>query len=358
MKHKMSEPGLRVSKLPEDIQAEVGRLNLDKDADGKINSAELRDMIVDCKSLFLFLYNIRIHNNSIYLSHMSDPHSHTHSLTYLPFLLCSFLFLLIIHIIVLSTKKNIKSLRKVTIVLAIYGIFLTFTIFGVSIAAARLAKDTTVDAATGNLQVKGSKYGQLIHTSPVSYDHQDFNIAALNNNELSGVTKIKLRDGDVEFAVKGFARSLINETVVIFVEGGSFVFDMIGLKNVTGDEITRLFSSFDEDMTSGDLDGRKLFFYREPGTIAWASTSSTCCGNPCRRAESTAAGPSPCTNYNVGRKGDVGRCGPSSRSSCPYDMPYCVIESGVCGSTIKHQNAQLSIEYNNCIPQRTRGNAL
>ena len=53
MKHQMSEPGLRVSKLPVDVRAEVGRLNLDKDEDGKINSAELLDLIVECKSLLL-----------------------------------------------------------------------------------------------------------------------------------------------------------------------------------------------------------------------------------------------------------------------------------------------------------------
>ena len=224
MKHQMSEPGLRVSKLPADIQAEVGRLNLDKDADGKINSGELRDMIVECKSLFVTIF--------VSTTTVSNVTQEWSTLTYSPPFSSLFFFFLFfscwsyILYIVLSTKKDIKSLRKVTIVLAIYGIFLTFAIFGVSIAAAQLAKDTTIDAETGNLMVKGSKDGQLIHTSPVSYDHQDLNIVALNNKELSGVTKIKLRDGDVEFAVKGFARSLINETVVIFVEGGSKIWDL------------------------------------------------------------------------------------------------------------------------------------
>jgi len=317
MKHQMSEPGLRVSKLPKDIQAEVGRLNLDKDADGKINSGELRDMIVE----------------------------------------------------LLSTKKDMKSLRKVTIVLAIYGIFLTFAIFGVSIAAARLAKDTTIDAETGNLMVKGSKDGQLIHTSPVSYDHQDLSIVALNNKELSGLTKINLRDGDVEFAVKGFARSLINETVVIFVEGGSLIFDINGLKDVTGDELKRISSSssVDEDMTSVDLDGRKLFFWREDVTINRASTSSTAWTStsprPCtatsmarvcveERAEARAAGPitPPCTGYTVGRNGNLGRCGYNYKSSCPFNLPYCIITSGRCDSDAKSQNAQESTEFNYCLP--------
>merc|ERR1712194_801486 len=180
--------GLRVSQLPEDIRAEVGRLNLDKDADGKIGSDELRDLIVD----------------------------------------------------LLSAKKDNKSLRKVTIALAIYGIFLTLATFCVSIAAARLAKDTTVDAATGNLQVKGSKDGQVVHTSPVSYDLQDLNIVALNNKELGGLTTIQMSEGDVNFAVKGFARSVLNQTVMIFVEDGTILYDATGLVSATGTVDTAL----------------------------------------------------------------------------------------------------------------------
>ena len=53
MKHQMSEPGLRVSKLPEDLKENIGQLNLDKDEDGKIGSADLWELIVDCKSLLL-----------------------------------------------------------------------------------------------------------------------------------------------------------------------------------------------------------------------------------------------------------------------------------------------------------------
>ena len=126
-----------------------------------------------------------------------------------------------------------------TIGLAIYGLFLTVAIFGVSIAAARLAKDTTVDAETGNFHVKGSGT-QLIRTSPVSYDLQDLKIAALKNEQLSALTDIVLNGGDVEIAVKGFARSLLNKTVVVFVEGGSVLCDETGLVSATGTADTAL----------------------------------------------------------------------------------------------------------------------
>jgi len=185
---RMSEPGLRVSRLPQNIQEEVGRLNLDQDADGKIGSDELRDLIVD----------------------------------------------------LLSTKKDNKSLKKVTIVLAIYGLFLTLATFCVSIAAARLAKDTTVDAATGNLQVKGAKDGQVVHTSPVSYDLQGLNLVALNNKELGSLTTLQLSEGDVNFAVTGFARSVLNQRVLIFVEDGTLLYDATGLVSATGTVDTAL----------------------------------------------------------------------------------------------------------------------
>merc|ERR1712161_93231 len=137
-------------------------------------------------------------------------------------------------------KKDNKSLKKVTIVLAIYGLFLTLATFCVSIAAARLAKDTTVDAATGNLQVKGAKDGQVVHTSPVSYDLQGFNLVALDNQQLGSLTTLQLSEGDVEFVVRGFARSVLNQTVLIFVEDGTILYDATGLVSGTGTVDTAL----------------------------------------------------------------------------------------------------------------------
>jgi len=46
-----------------------------------------------------------------------------------------------------------------------------------------------------------------------------------------------------------------NETIVL-LEGGSLIFSINGLKNVTGDELTRMFSSVAEDEKIIDLDGR------------------------------------------------------------------------------------------------------
>ena len=50
----------------------------------------------------------------------------------------------------------------------------------------------------------------------------------------------------------------MNKETIILVEGGSLVFDVNGLKNITGDKHTRLFSFIDEDMKSIDLYGQKL----------------------------------------------------------------------------------------------------
>merc|ERR1712238_174517 len=119
----------------------------------------------------------------------------------------------------------------------------TLGTFGVSMAAARLAKDTTVDAATGNLQVKGSsKDGppQVVHTSPVSYDFQGLNLVALDNQQLGSLTTLQLSEGDVEFVVRGFARSVLNQTVLIFVEDGTILYDATGLVSATGTVDTAL----------------------------------------------------------------------------------------------------------------------
>merc|ERR1712238_398551 len=119
----------------------------------------------------------------------------------------------------------------------------TLGTFGVSMAAARLAKDTTVDAATGNLQVKGSsKDGppQVVHTSPVSYDFQGLNIVAMDNHQLGSLTTLQLSEGDVEFVVRGFARSVLNQTVLIFVEDGTILYDATGLVSATGTVDTAL----------------------------------------------------------------------------------------------------------------------
>ena len=89
------------------------------------------------------------------------------------------------------------------------------------------------------MHVKGSDT-QLIRTSPVSYDLQDLKIATLKNEQLSALTDIVLSGGDVEFAVKGFVRSLINKTVVVFVEGGSVLCDETGLVSATGTADTAL----------------------------------------------------------------------------------------------------------------------
>jgi len=279
-KRQMSEPGLRVSKLPEDIRAEVGRLNLDKDEDGKINLGELRDLIVD----------------------------------------------------LLSTKKDIKSLRKVTIVLAIYGIFLTFAIFGVSIAAARLAKDTTVDAETGNLQVKGSKDGQLIHTSPVSYYLDTLDVVGMENDDLSAVSDIILGDGAVELSIKGYSRSLVKNQVTFLVDGGTVLYGTDGYVSATGTAETLLaFAAYsdDDNATSSDEGVRRL---QGENPYNKCGSDSDCvfpklCDGFCKEKKSSLKAGSPPLGLKCGFDSDChttkkctsGHCGVLYKGENPYN---------------------------------------
>jgi len=126
---------------------------------------------------------------------------------------------------------------------------------GISVVVARLTRQINVDPVTGMASVPGSE-DVVMKTSEARYKEEDFNFHNVLIDRLSAVKTVEFSDGHISFDVKGYAR-MSNETILL-VEGGSLVFDVNGFKNITGDELTRLFSSFDEDMKSINLDGRKL----------------------------------------------------------------------------------------------------
>ena len=97
------------------------------------------------------------------MSHDRSPLSHSfpHQSSFFFFLLLSY------RTLVIATKGDNKSLCKWLIYMGIFSILLTCIIFGVSIAAAQLSKETKVDRVTGVMSTKGTD--QAIHTSPLSY---------------------------------------------------------------------------------------------------------------------------------------------------------------------------------------------
>ena len=136
---------------------------------------------------------------------------------------------------------------------------------GISVAVARLTRQLNVNPVTGMATIPGSD-DVVMKTSIARYTYEDVSFHSVPIDFLSVLKKVEFNDGNLSFDVKGYAR-MSNETIFL-VEGGSLIFDMNGLKNITGDELTHLFSSLEEDGKSSDLDGRQL------GRCWWCSAAS------------------------------------------------------------------------------------
>jgi len=126
---------------------------------------------------------------------------------------------------------------------------------GTSLAIARLTRQLNVDPVTGMATISGSD-DVVMKTSAAIYKDKDISFHTVSVDYLSALKTIEFNDGNISFDVKGYAR-MSTETIFL-VQGGSLIFDIDGLKNVTGDELIRSFSSFEEDAKSIDLDGRRL----------------------------------------------------------------------------------------------------
>merc|ERR1712176_402158 len=80
-------------------------------------------------------------------------------------------------------------------------------------------------------------------------------------DRLADLETMTLNDGTVSFNIKGFARK--NEETILLVEGGTLIFDINGLINVTGEEPTLL-------LLPENSDRRELSFGLYWGTKGWS----------------------------------------------------------------------------------------
>merc|ERR1712194_760708 len=102
-----------------------------------------------------------------------------------------------------KTKAN-TSLKKIVYVLCGFSVVLVAALFGASIAAARLAKDTSIDPVTGIMYAKDSD--SIMKTEEAKF-RRSMNFALLSNQELDNLIDFRLTGGDVKFQVKGYARN-------------------------------------------------------------------------------------------------------------------------------------------------------
>jgi hypothetical protein len=190
-----------------------------------------------------------------------------------------------------TTTKYNADLKKLVCLLLLFSILLIVSVFGTSIAAARLAKDTEVDSLTGIMYAKGGDHATLKTEDVVfhSVSVSSTTIMEKSNTQLKTLKEILLAGNDVKFQIKGYARAKDGTYITLLVEGGTIVFDINGLASATGDAKILLDSAFGEQQEGEEVEevggGQRRY-------LASASASASCDGD-C--GIQTASGGTDCT---------------------------------------------------------------
>mmetsp|Transcript_45235 Transcript_45235/g.50342 ORF Transcript_45235/g.50342 Transcript_45235/m.50342 type:complete len:279 (+) Transcript_45235:189-1025(+) len=204
----ISKAGIDIEKLPPNLKVAVDELNLDTDGNGRLDTQEI---------------------------------------------------IMAVEHLAAKTKAN-TSLKKIVYLLCGFSVVLVAALFGASIAAARLAKDTAIDADTGIMYAKGP--GHAIMKTEEALFRDEKNIAMMSNEDLNALKALVLTKGDVKFQVKGYSRSgsIDGNQVMLLVEGGTITFDPEGIMDATGDAEDLLVFAYgefteEEVVTDGSTEG-------------------------------------------------------------------------------------------------------
>ena len=226
--------GFRVSSLPAGLRDSVAKMKLDKNGDGELDNEEIGQVVDNLA----------------------------------------------------ATHKVNKTLKMMVLGLCVFAVLLVACVFGASIAAARLSKDTDVDSLTGIMYAKSSNSDEarstIMKTEAVVFQSVSVSSTTImekSNTQLKDLKEIFLADNDVKFQIKGYARAKDNTYITLLVEGGTIVFDINGLASATGNAKILLDSAF------GEQEGGRRY-------LASASASASCDGD-C--GIQTASGGTDCT---------------------------------------------------------------
>ena len=177
-------------------------------------------------------------------------------------------------------RSSNRNLSKVVSLLALATLLLIASIFGVSIAAAHYAKDTTIDD-DGHFCDKNT--GDVLQTSQASiWTDAGTNIMDLTTSQLIDANKIVLMDGNINFDIKGFSKSPSGDQLMLNVEGGTITYDMDGIMDATGDARKMLEFAIGANLTSMNdasygsnlnPEGRKLFRNQMSMRFFWSRES-------------------------------------------------------------------------------------
>jgi hypothetical protein len=226
--------GFRVSSLPATLRASVEEMNLDKNGTGDLELAHVFDNLA-------------------------------------------------------STTKYNKTLKKMVAGLCVFAVLLIGSVFGATLAAARLTKDTQVDNITGIMYAKQYEGDHSYHTTmktgdAIFYSDSTTQIMDMSNNQLTSLKEILLGSGDVKFQIKGYARAKDNTYINLLVEGGTIIYDINGLASATGDAKIILDTAYGEQQQGEDGENRRYVASSSASCSSSSSssssaTSSNSCGN-------------------------------------------------------------------------------
>lgn len=135
-----------------------------------------------------------------------------------------------------DSRDKTKSYAKVITGLSVSGILLIASIFGVSLVAARLSKDTSI-GDFGVMLDKSTKSPVKTSEATEYFDEAtaSLKIVDMTSVQLMHLKHIVLFGGDVLFHVKGHTRSPAGDKVIILVEGGTITYNKEGIFDATGD---------------------------------------------------------------------------------------------------------------------------
>lgn len=236
-----------------------------------------------------------------------------------------------------SSRSSNQQLRRIIIILVIFTFLLIGAMFGVSIAAARLAQDATIDS-NGVLHAKHT--GSVVSTKEAIQWSDKTLIADMNQQELAHLKTLVFLDGDLKFDVKGYARTTDNTQVILLVEGGTMTWDKGGIVSATGNALDLLVIGFDITESGrkrqlGDMDTQHIVAYNDNEEV------------PCRRllAEGKKngiyrklCGPGSSINDNLTNPSRPSIAPSRPKPIVSYSQtPYLPCELSVIGSSTRRQ---------------------
>jgi hypothetical protein len=170
-----------------------------------------------------------------------------------------------------KSREGNHRLKKIVSALLLATLLLAGGTFGLSLAAAILAKDSKMDS-DGTVYSKKSK--NVMKTSEATVSKENVTVTALSNDELNDLKYMSLANDDIFFYVQGHSRSSSGDKVTLVLEGGAMItFDDVGISNSTG----YAFDFLNEHglMSPSDGDRSLVFTPGSPGTFQFVPASPT-----------------------------------------------------------------------------------